>query len=130
NHKRKSVYQIEAAIAMSHCISRSVETTNWKHIAELYEGLYKFKPSKLVQLNWIIGLIMSDQLDLAKAKFEHLKESDFKKHKAHFFLVGSELYKALSNDLESKLWVQKALDNIQDEHMHTLLKKRTFETNN
>ena len=51
-----SEYHVEAAIAAIHCAAPSYEQTDWAKILELYDTLYRLKPSPIVALNRAIVL--------------------------------------------------------------------------
>jgi RNA polymerase sigma-70 factor (ECF subfamily) len=46
-----SAYHLEAGIAAVHCAASSYEQTDWRRIVDLYEELYRLKPSPIVGLN-------------------------------------------------------------------------------
>jgi RNA polymerase sigma-70 factor (ECF subfamily) len=49
-----SVYHLEAAIAVEHCMAASFKETDWQRIYGLYETLYQFKPNPVIKLNLAI----------------------------------------------------------------------------
>lgn len=52
-----SAYHLEAEIAAEHAAAASYEETNWTHVAELYDELYRAQPgSPVVALNRAIAL--------------------------------------------------------------------------
>src|SRR5262249_23850721 len=51
-----SEYHLEAGIASLHCLSPTYEKTEWAKILELYDVLYRLKPSPIVALNRAIAL--------------------------------------------------------------------------
>jgi RNA polymerase sigma factor (sigma-70 family) len=51
-----SEYHIEAGIASLHCAAPTYEKTDWAKILELYDMLYRLKPSPIVALNRAIAL--------------------------------------------------------------------------
>lgn len=51
-----SEYHLEAGIASLHCSAPSYEKTEWAKILELYDLLYRLKPSPIVALNRAIAL--------------------------------------------------------------------------
>jgi RNA polymerase sigma-70 factor (ECF subfamily) len=50
-----SEYHLEAAIAALHCAAPTYEQTDWGRIMELYDDLYRIKPSAIVALNRAIA---------------------------------------------------------------------------
>jgi RNA polymerase sigma-70 factor (ECF subfamily) len=51
-----SEYHLEAAIAALHCAAPTYEKTEWAKILELYDLLYRLKPTPIVALNRAIAL--------------------------------------------------------------------------
>jgi len=51
-----SEYHIEAGIASLHCFAPTYDKTEWAKILELYDVLYRLKPSPIVALNRAIAL--------------------------------------------------------------------------
>jgi len=51
-----SEYHLEAGIASLHCAAPTYEKTEWAKILELYDILYRLKPSPIVALNQAIAL--------------------------------------------------------------------------
>jgi len=107
----KTAWQIEAVISGQHSYATSIETTNWDFLEMLYNALYDVKPEKLVLLNLVLVLIMAGKLGKAKKLFEELNENDFGRYKTNYFFTGVELYKKLSDQFQTDLWMQKAMEN-------------------
>ena len=51
-----SEYHLEAGITSLHCAAPTYEKTEWAKILELYDILYRLKPSPIVALNRAIAL--------------------------------------------------------------------------
>ncbi|MFL6653804.1 MAG: RNA polymerase sigma factor [Sulfurifustis sp.] len=51
-----SPYHVEAAIASLHCAAPTYEETDWSAIVDLYDTLYRLKPSPIVALNRAIAV--------------------------------------------------------------------------
>ena len=51
-----SEYHLEAGIASLHCAARSYLETDWSRILELYNSLYRLKPSPIVALNRAVAV--------------------------------------------------------------------------
>ena len=51
-----SEYHLEAGIASVHCAAPTYEKTDWAKILELYDMLYRLKPSPIVALNRAVAL--------------------------------------------------------------------------
>ncbi|USG61504.1 RNA polymerase sigma factor [Sneathiella marina] len=48
-------YQIQAAISAIHAESQNHDSTDWQEISLLYERLFQFQPSPIVQLNSVVA---------------------------------------------------------------------------
>nr|WP_275412699.1 RNA polymerase sigma factor [Rhizocola hellebori] len=59
-HGRVGPYQLQAAIAGSHCHAARVEDTDWASIARLYAHLSKVMPTPVVELNRAVAVAMAD----------------------------------------------------------------------
>ncbi len=46
-----TAYHLEAAIASLHCAASEYEATDWATILDLYDSLYRLKPSPVIALN-------------------------------------------------------------------------------
>ncbi len=94
-----SAYHIEAGIAMQHCTSNSYETTNWPLIYDLYERLYKLKPTPIILLNLAIVNSKINGLDAAIEALEKLKSNN-KRLQQYYLLYATlgEFYKE-TNDI-------------------------------
>ena len=53
-------YQIQAAISALHAEADTATATDWLQIALLYEALYQFTPSPIVQLNHAVAVAMAE----------------------------------------------------------------------
>jgi RNA polymerase sigma-70 factor (ECF subfamily) len=65
-----SEYHLEAGIASLHCAAPTYEKTEWAKIKELYDLLYRLKPSPIVALNRAIavGKTLGPEEGLAELK--------------------------------------------------------------
>ena len=57
---RPGPYQIQAAISALHGQAATAEETDWPQIAALYQTLYRFTPSPVIQLNHAVAVAMAD----------------------------------------------------------------------
>lgn len=48
-------YQIQAAISAIHAEAKNHDATNWQEISLLYDKLYEFQPSPIIQLNGVVA---------------------------------------------------------------------------
>jgi len=51
-----TAYHLEAGIAASHAVAKDYESTDWAHIADLYDDLYELKPTPVVGLNRAVAV--------------------------------------------------------------------------
>jgi RNA polymerase sigma-70 factor (ECF subfamily) len=51
-----TAYHLEAGIAASHAIAADYASTDWAHIADLYDELYSLKPTPVVGLNRAVAI--------------------------------------------------------------------------
>jgi RNA polymerase sigma-70 factor (ECF subfamily) len=49
-------YHLEAGIAAEHAVAKDAASTDWAHIAELYDHLYELKPTPVVGLNRAVAV--------------------------------------------------------------------------
>ena len=70
--KRAGPYQIQAAIAALHCEAENADAADWAQIAALYEVLYRFMPTPVVQLNKAVARGMADGPDAGLALLEEI----------------------------------------------------------
>ena len=56
----RGAYALQAAIAECHDVAASVEETDWRRIALLYEALGRLAPSPVVELNRAVAVSMAD----------------------------------------------------------------------
>lgn len=68
-HGRPGPYQIQAAIAATHCSAKRAGETDWREIARLYEALEHVQPTPVVSLNRAVAV---SKLHGADAGLEHL----------------------------------------------------------
>jgi RNA polymerase sigma factor (sigma-70 family) len=54
--KELSEYHLEAAIASLHCSASRYEETDWARIVELYNDLYRLRPSPIIALNRAVAV--------------------------------------------------------------------------
>jgi len=56
----ESEFHLEAAIAAAHATSGSIGETDWSYIAELYDALFRRKPTPVVALNRAVAIAYSE----------------------------------------------------------------------
>lgn len=99
-----TTFHLEAAIAMQHCISPSVEATNWGFIVQLYGRLMQLHDSPIYALNRAIALGQAGKTSEAMTQLELLQ--DLKQMKDYLLL---DCAIARIHELEDS--PQKAIDS-------------------
>lgn len=69
---RPGVYQIQAAIAATHCNAADDDTTDWRQIAALYGALEAIQPTPIVTLNRAVAVAKTEGEAAALAMIEPL----------------------------------------------------------
>ncbi len=69
-------FHLEAAIAMQHCISPSVEATDWNTIVRLYSRLIQLHDSPIYRLNRAIAMGQAGETREAMSQLELLRGRD------------------------------------------------------
>jgi len=67
-------YQIQAAIAALHAQAKTPADTDWAEISLLYQGLLRWTPTPVVELNAAVALGMSTTLESALAWIARIEE--------------------------------------------------------
>jgi RNA polymerase sigma-70 factor (ECF subfamily) len=67
-----SEFHVEAAIASLHARARSYEETDWQRIKDLYDLLYRMKPTAIVALNRAIAVGMAEGIERGLAELAAL----------------------------------------------------------
>ena len=79
-----TTFHFEAAIAMQHCVAKSVDLTDWSYIVQLYDRLLQLRESPVYALNRAIAIGQSG--DTAKALNELRLIGDCNDMKGYFLL--------------------------------------------
>lgn len=74
-HGRAGPYQIQAAIAATHCRATHPADTNWTEIEKLYGALEHVQPSPVVSLNRAVAVSKVHDADLALDHLDGLADS-------------------------------------------------------
>ena len=71
-----STFHLEAAIAMQHCVSESVDTTDWELIVRLYDRLLQLHESPVYALNRAIAVGQSGDTVQALQELRSIRDRD------------------------------------------------------
>ncbi len=88
----KSSYHFEAAIALQHLKSPSLQATNWAEILSLYKSLYTAYPSPSVQLNMASVQLQMMAYEDCKQTLEKIKSKDLEKSEYLYHATWAEYY--------------------------------------
>lgn len=72
--EQPTVFHLEAAIAMQHCIATSVETTDWSLIVRLYGRLRQLRDWPLYALNQAIAMGQAGERQAALEQLQSLRQ--------------------------------------------------------
>jgi len=123
-------YHLEAAIAGQHAVARALSDTDWAGILELYDALYRLKPSPIVALNRAIAVGMAHGPAAGLAALQRIPESNR--------LARYPFYRAALGDAERRLGSLEAarghflaaLDLARNPDERTLLSRFLAEVSN
>lgn len=73
---RPTTFHLEAAIAMQHCVSPSVEATDWHTIVSLYSRLLQLRESPVYALNCAIAVGQTGDTRQAMAQLQSLRNRE------------------------------------------------------
>ena len=119
-----SVYHLEAAIALQHCVAASFAKTNWSAIIGLYDRLIERFPSSVYQLNRAIAI---NQEMGPEAAIEILDSIQSDPHLNRFHLLDAtygEFYRAKSQFNLAKKHFEKAILKTTSRHEQEVLQRR------
>lgn len=108
--KQKSKYQIEAFISAQHCMSKSIEETDWKMVKFLYNRLYHFNQQNIVLLNLVMVHLHLEDIMEAKKLFESIDPESITLDKTMYYMVGVELFSKLKDQFQIELLLEKAIN--------------------
>jgi RNA polymerase sigma-70 factor (ECF subfamily) len=106
-HRRRGVYQIQAAIAALHAHAATPADTDWNEIEQLYGALEALTPSPVITLNRAVAVSKARGAEDALAMIEPLepKLSGY----FHFFGVKGALLKELKRAAEARIAFDRAI---------------------
>ncbi len=104
-----STYHLEAAIAKEHCLATSYEKTNWQIILDLYDLLFKLKPSPLVALNRIIIIAEINGASKALLEISQLKDKEILENYYLYYAVLGDLHSKTKDSAQAIKHYQKAI---------------------
>lgn len=120
----RQLYAIQAAIALEHAKAASLATTDWTHIASLYDLLLTADPSPIVELNRAVAIAERDGeaagLELIDAIFSRGELLDY--YPAH--AARGELNRRLGRAAAAIAAYEKALALVKQGPVRSLIERR------
>ena len=114
-------YHIEAGIAAAHARAPSFEQTDWTEIVELYDLLYRHKPSSVVGLNRAAAIAMSRG---PEAGLEALDQLDDMAGYLHHAVVRGELLRRAGRTREAREQLELAMEMPSSAPQRVLISRR------
>jgi RNA polymerase sigma factor (sigma-70 family) len=120
-------YVLQAAIIACHAEAASVEETDWRHIAGLYEQLAKRSPSPVIELNRAVAIGMAEGPEAGLAIADRLVSEPALKS---YHLLGSvrgDFLQKLGRFEEARIALEAAANLAGNDKERELLKRRAAE---
>ncbi len=109
---KRSIYQLEAAIASYYSNAKTYEDTNWTQILRLYDVLVIHKPSPVVKMSRIVVL---SKVEGAEAAIKHLEEIEPEvEGKQSFEALRADLYAQVENWDKARFHLSIAIRQAQN----------------
>jgi RNA polymerase sigma-70 factor (ECF subfamily) len=122
--QRFGPYTLQAAIAAVHADAVSADATDWDEIVGLYDVLFGFEPTSVVELNRAVAIAMRDGPAVGLALIEAiLSRGDLKDyHLAH--AARADLYRRLGNTRQARASYKRAIALARQEPERRFLERR------
>ncbi|MEN0047773.1 MAG: DUF6596 domain-containing protein, partial [Bacteroidota bacterium] len=88
-------YQLQAGIALEHCLASSFEETNWQSIENQYKILYQLEANPIVALNQIIAQFYNGKRAIALESLLQLEQNRLLYHNPLYHTTLGKFYAAL-----------------------------------
>lgn len=119
-----SIYHILAAISAQYCIAPDYESTDWKSILSLYDGLILLDPSPVILLNRAIVLSKVEGPAIALQELENIRHNPILKSYHLFYSTQAELFIQASQFQEAIIALKKAIQLASLQSEKSLLEKK------
>lgn len=125
---RRGPYQIQAAIAATHCLASEAVGTNWARIVSLYDALLALSPTPVVELNRAVavgmalspaeGLLALESLAAQLQEYPpfHLSRADLLRRAGRPCLQAYQDALGLELNEASRLFLLRRLDQLRELH--------------
>jgi RNA polymerase sigma-70 factor (ECF subfamily) len=122
--RRPGPYTIQAAIAAVHAEAASVAETDWGEIVGLYDVLWRFEPTPVVELNRAVAVAMRDGPDAGLTLIDRILErGDLQAYRPAHAARG-ELCRRLGRTAEARASFERALSLAQQGPERRFLARR------
>jgi RNA polymerase sigma factor (sigma-70 family) len=122
--KQPTIFHLEAAVAMQHCLASNIDATDWGLIVDLYDRLLQLRDSPIYALNQAIALGQAGRRREALEQLQSLQEHRDMKN---YLLLDCALARIHESEGNRKAAVDcylAALSKSVVEHEKQLLEKR------
>ncbi len=122
--RRFGRYSVQAAISAVHAGARNSADTDWAQIVGLYDVLYRFEPSPVVQLNRAVALAMRDGAAAGLPLVDALIKQEPLQNYHLAYAAQADLLRRLERHAEARIAYQQALALTRQEPERRFLMRR------
>ena len=124
-----SLYAMQAAISAIHAQASSAAETNWSQIVSIYDHIFEYTESPVVELNRAVAVAMRDSPEAGIALIDViLQRGDLNQYHL-IYAAHADLYRRLGKNAEAKASYEIALTLVKQEPERRFLEKRLSEMN-
>ncbi len=123
-HDQPTTFHLEAAIAMQHCISPSVEETDWDYIVRIYSRLLQLRESPVYTLNRAIAVGQTGDTREALAQLQLLHNHEEMKQYLLLDCALARIHELDGNTAKATDCYLTALSKSVSPHEKALLEKK------
>lgn len=102
-------YQIQAAISAVHTHALNFEQTDWQQITLLYEKLYQYKPSPVVELNAAVALSFAQNPEAGLVALESIENGSKLMNYQPYYAAKADMLRRADKDKEARKNYSKAI---------------------
>jgi RNA polymerase sigma-70 factor (ECF subfamily) len=130
NARQPGPFQIQAAIAALHANARTPAETDWSQIAVLYERLFRFQPSAVIELNRAAAVAMALGPDEGLRLLDELAVSGVLEQYHLLHAARADLLRRAHRSAEAGIAYRRALDLCSNPVEREYLSRRLAEVEN
>ncbi len=117
-------YGLQAAIAATHAVADSVDTTDWERIIVLYEALGRIAPNPIVDLNRAVAVAMAHGPLRALEIVDKIAEDKRLDHTHLLPTVRGELLRRLGRSVEAREELERAAGMCTNDRERAVLRQK------